>query len=195
MNDEQNGGWHMRVVVIRHGERDDTPCYERGFIGQGLELAPLTENGVKQAECAATNDLIRGAQIIVSSPYTRCMQTAAIISRIRNIPMTVEVDLHEWIPDLTFQNRAGEGKLYGNDFTINKGKYPDGETRKWESIGMMENRLIRVLEKYIHYDKIILVTHGMLMHQIKPYGHIPNCFVDEFTYDENFKCAGFHELL
>ena len=38
----------MEVIVMRHGERDYEPCHERGFIGQGLELAPLTENGEKQ---------------------------------------------------------------------------------------------------------------------------------------------------
>lgn len=120
------------------------------------------------------------------------MQTSAIISRIRNIPLTVEIDLHEWIPDLTFQNKKGEGIMYGDDFSVNKGTYPQGETRKWESIEMMENRLISVLNKYIHFNKIIIVTHGMLMHQIKPYGHIPYCFVDEFIYDNNYKCAGYH---
>ena len=77
----------MEVIVMRHGERNDQPCYDRGFIGQGLELAPLTDNGVKQAEEAAKNPLIEGCSIIVSSPYTRCMQTAAIVSRIRNIPL------------------------------------------------------------------------------------------------------------
>ena len=35
---------------MRHGERDYQPCHERGFIGQSLELAPLTENGEEQAE-------------------------------------------------------------------------------------------------------------------------------------------------
>lgn len=178
---------------MRHGERNDQPCYERGFIGQGLELAPLTETGVKQAEEAAKNPLIDQCQIILSSPYTRCMQTAAIVSRIRNLPLLVEIDLHEWIPDRTFQNKKGDTKLYGEDFTRNQGKYRDGETRKWESIEMMENRLLRVLDKYKNYDKILLVTHGMFMHQMKPYEHIPYCFVDTFTYDEHFKCAGFHK--
>lgn len=182
----------MKVIVIRHGERDYEPCYARGFIGQGLELAPLTKNGVKQAEEAARNELITGSEIIVSSPYTRCMQTAAIISRIRNIPLTVEVDLHEWIPDLSFQNKKGEGKKLGEDFSKNKGKYPKGETRKWESIEMMEKRLFGVLSKYTNYRKILIVTHGMLMHQIKPYDHVPNCFVDKFDFDDNFKFAGFH---
>lgn len=40
----------MEVIVMRHGERNDQPCYDRGFIGQGLELAPLTDTGVKQAQ-------------------------------------------------------------------------------------------------------------------------------------------------
>lgn len=183
----------MEVVVMRHGERNDQPCYERGFIGQGLELAPLSENGVKQAEEAADNPLIDGCSVIISSPYTRCMQTAAIVSRIRNLPLKVEVDLHEWIPDLTFQNKKGEAQLYGSDFALNQGKYPEGETRKWESIDMMEKRLLSVLNKYKGQNKIMIVTHGMLMHQIKPYGHIPYCFVDSFIYDEHFRCAGFQK--
>lgn len=183
----------MEVIVMRHGERNDQPCYDRGFIGQGLELAPLTDNGVKQAEEAAKNPLIEGCSIIVSSPYTRYMQTAAIVSRIRNIPLKVEIDLHEWIPDLSFQNKTGEAQLYGNDFSLNQGRYPEGETPKWESIDMMEKRLLGVLNKYINYNKIMIVTHGMLMHQIKPYGHIPDCFVDSFIYDEHFVCAGFHK--
>lgn len=176
---------------MRHGERDYEPCHERGFIGQGLELAPLTDNGEKQAEDAAKNPLIDGCSIILSSPYTRCMQTAAIVSRIRNIPLKVEIDLLEWIPDLTFQNKAGEAKIYGKEFSEYQGKYPDGETCRWETVEMMEKRLTCVLNKYMDHDKILIVTHGMLMHQIKPYGHIPNCFVDSFIYDENFKCAGF----
>lgn len=183
----------MQVVVIRHGERDDQPCCDRGFIGLGLELAPLTPKGISQAEEAAGNGLIAGCELIVSSPYTRCMQTAAIISRLANIPLAVEIDLHEWIPDLTFRNQAGEGRLYGEDFKNHKGKYPVGETRNWESIEMMENRLRSVLDRYVCHSKIAIVTHGMLMHQIKPYDHIPNCFVDEFTYDINFKCPGYHE--
>jgi broad specificity phosphatase PhoE len=101
--------------------------------------------------------------------------------------------LHEWIPDLLFQNKPGDAKKYGEEFASNQGKYPEGETCRWESIDMMEKRLIGVLNKYMDYDKILVVTHGMLMHQIKPYGHIPNCYVDSFIYDENFTCAGFNK--
>lgn len=44
----------------------------------------------------------------VSSPYTRALQTAAIISQKTNIDITVEMDLHEWMPDLTFQYHVFE---------------------------------------------------------------------------------------
>lgn len=184
----------MKVIVIRHGERNYEPCYERGFIGMGLEMAPLTEIGEKQAEEAAHNELIRGTEIILSSPYTRCMQTSAIISRICNIPLKVEIDLHEWVPDLTYQNKKGDGKELGREFAECKGEWPKGETRKWETVSMMEKRLVSVLSKYCNFNKIIIVTHGMFMHQIKQYSHIPYCFVDEFDYNDSFKCAGFKSM-
>ena len=183
----------MKVVVIRHGERDYAPCYERNFIGQGLELAPLTERGCQQAEQAAHDPRLIGAQLIVSSPYTRCMQTAAIISRLTNIPLTVEVDLHEWLPDLKFRNKPGEGRKLGADFMACKGRWPKGRRRRWETIDMMAARLIKTLKKYLSCDKIIVVTHAMLMHQIKAFGHIPNCHVDEFEFDEDFKSPGWIE--
>ena len=180
----------MKIIAVRHGERDYAPCYERGFIGLGLELAPLTELGSNLAKEAANDPRLSGSQIIVSSPYTRCMQTAAIISRIINVPLTVEVDLHEWLPDINFLNKPGEGKELGADFNNCKGRWPEGETRRWETIDMMSERLIKTLEKYLNYNKIIIVIHGMLMHQLKPYGHIPNCFVDEIDFYENFKSPG-----
>lgn len=37
--------------------------------------------------------------MILSSPYTRALQTAAILSRELNIDLQVEFDLREWQPD------------------------------------------------------------------------------------------------
>ncbi|MDY3908897.1 MAG: phosphoglycerate mutase family protein, partial [Eubacterium sp.] len=44
-------------------------------------MAPLTELGIKQAEEVSLSPLLEGCQVIVSSPYTRALQTAAIISK------------------------------------------------------------------------------------------------------------------
>ncbi len=98
----------MKIIFIRHGEPDKTEVDKRGFIGQGRDMAHLTELGVKQAEMVSLNPLLKGGQVIVSSPYTRALQTAAIISKNTGLDIKVEVDIHEFIPDKTFQLKGEE---------------------------------------------------------------------------------------
>mgnify|MGYP001625292290 CR=1 FL=1 len=80
----------MEMVLIRHGEPDTAACDSRNFAGQGYELAPLTQKGVAQAKEAAHSPLLQGAQMILSSPYTRALQTAAEISRVTGLEIRVE---------------------------------------------------------------------------------------------------------
>lgn len=83
----------MEMILIRHGEPDYSPCEKRGFIGQGHDLAPLTPEGVSQARAVAESPLLEGAQLLLSSPYTRAMQTASEISRVTGLAIQVELDL------------------------------------------------------------------------------------------------------
>lgn len=153
-----------QFYLVRHGQPDYTGCDERGFIGHGRDLAPLTKEGVAQATAAATDPRLKDADIIVSSPYTRALQTAAIISRKTNIELTVEMDLHEWMPDLTFQYRTVEECLeLSHDFTDHKGIYPNGETRRWEDLNTLRSRVKKVADKYAGYNKVIMVCHGMVI--------------------------------
>lgn len=85
----------MKIVFIRHGEPDKKEVDKRGFIGQGRDMAPLTELGIKQAEEVSLSPLLEGCQVIVSSPYTRALQTAAIISKNTGLNIKVEVDILE----------------------------------------------------------------------------------------------------
>lgn len=78
----------MRIVLIRHGEPDKSYVDEKGFIGQGRDLAPLSDLGIEQAKEASNHSLLQGGQIILSSPYTRALQTASIISK------TIGLDLN-----------------------------------------------------------------------------------------------------
>ena len=61
-----------------------------------------------QAEKVALNSILSKSEIIVSSPYPRALQTAAIISRETGIKLNVEMDLREWEPDKTFQFKSSE---------------------------------------------------------------------------------------
>ena len=67
--------------LIRHGEPIYDNMLEKGFWGFGRDFAPLSEKGIEQAEITAKDIRLKSAEIIVSSPYTRAMQTAQIISR------------------------------------------------------------------------------------------------------------------
>jgi len=84
------GALLARLRLLASGSRGLATCSGTTVASQG-RLAVC-----EQAEAAARSGLLDGAQLIVSSPYTRCMQTAAIISRLRNLPLTVDIDLHEF---------------------------------------------------------------------------------------------------
>lgn len=70
-----------KLILIRHGGPDYNFVTERGFKGHGRDLAQLTLEGIQQAKTVAMDKRLQGAQLIISSPYTRALQTAAIISK------------------------------------------------------------------------------------------------------------------
>jgi len=72
----------QKIVFMRHSEPDYSFVEEKKYIGHGVDLAQLTENGIRIAENASLDSRLNNADIIVSSPYTRALQTAAIISNI-----------------------------------------------------------------------------------------------------------------
>ena len=118
----------MEIVFIRHGEPDKNIIDSRGFVGMGRDMAPLTEKGIRQAEEVALNSNLENAQVILSSPYTRALQTAAIISRRTGLEIKVEVDLHEFIPDKTFLVRGEiENADLHKDFIKCHGEYQNGK--------------------------------------------------------------------
>lgn len=175
----------MKIILIRHGEPDYEPCNKRKFIGQGRDLAPLTERGKLQAEQVANNSILKNAELIIVSPYTRALQTAAIISRKTGIQIEVEVDLHEWIPDKTFQYQTSIESMnaYG-EFLKTNGVCPLGEKRKWETIDEMEKRIYPVLNKYCaaEYHKIMVVAHGEVIRRLIDQKHIRYCMPYEIDY-------------
>lgn len=125
--------------LIRHGKPDYSEMMEKGFFGYGRDFAPLSEEGIKQAEATSMDERLKSANIIVPSPYTRALQTAQIISKNTGIDVVVELDLHEWIPDLTNQYKEFEESIrLSEDFVQCKGVYPPGENKRWETLEDMQ---------------------------------------------------------
>ena len=170
--------------LIRHGEPTYDNLMEHGFYGFGRDLAPLTEDGKKQAERTAKDARLKNAALIVSSPYTRALQTAQIISRETGLRVEVELDLHEWVPD--WENRyttSEESFAMARGFTKYKGEYPQSETFRWETVSHMRERMRRVADKYAGYDKVIFVGHGMAFRSLAHIKTMRPAEIVEFNYE------------
>ena len=183
-----------KLILIRHGEPDYSLVTARNFKGHGLDLAQLTPRGIEQATAASKDKRLEGASIIVSSPYTRALQTAAIISKERSLDISIEVDIHEWVPDLTFNNIYDEEvNTSSEECTSCKGEYTDDNTKKWERISVVASRVFKGLEKYLNYEKIIVLTHGIVMTQFKYLQTISYCGIIEVDFCKKFKWCGWVE--
>jgi phosphohistidine phosphatase len=69
----------MRLLIVRHADAGDSEEWERS--GKPDSERPLSEKGRKQFKRAATRiaELVPAVQLVVSSPYTRALQTAELL--------------------------------------------------------------------------------------------------------------------
>lgn len=152
-----------QFLLIRHGEPDYTEIDKRKYKGFGNDLAPLTEKGIEQVIEAAKDPILSGAELIISSPYTRTMHTASILARELNLDFKVELDLMEWIPDKTYSyDDYAQVVKWREIFDSNDGKHVS-DTDNWEEKNEIATRVQKVLEKYTNYSKVIVVTHGIVI--------------------------------
>jgi broad specificity phosphatase PhoE len=150
--------------LVRHGEPDWSLKEERNLKGAMRDYVPLTAQGVIQAEQVLdTNSHLVNCEVIISSPYTRSLQTAAIINRSIGKPLHVEFDLHEWTPDNWQAATVHEIEELWRDYMEHGGYYPSGEIKLWESRESLLNRTSQVLKKYVKHSKVMVVCHGMVI--------------------------------
>lgn len=106
-------GTPTTLVLLRHGETALTP--EKRFSGSGGTDPELSEKGRWQARCAAEAFAARGTiQVIVSSPLSRCRQTAAAVAARLGLDVHIEEGLRE----------ADFGAWEGLTFAEAKDRYP-----------------------------------------------------------------------
>lgn len=170
----------MKVLFVRHGEARYDEVKERGYPNQGYDLGKLSDLGIYQAETVSLDKRFIDAELIISSPYTRALQTAAIISRQTQIPLLVENDLHEWMPDVDFTNSPLVGEAY-DDYMKHEGKDIANKIINWETYEQLKKRTYNALKPYINaYKKVIVVCHGIVMTTFTHFhDNIENCGVRE----------------
>ncbi|MEG0562608.1 histidine phosphatase family protein [Anaerorhabdus sp.] len=166
---------------VRHGETDYENRNTLIYQGFGANLAPLTNEGIEQIKATSKDKRLKDSCIILSSPYTRALQTAAILSKELGVDIIVETNLHEWLANknYTYEEDSIADNCY-QEYTENKGVYPNGCERNWEDKDIMKARVIEVLERYKHYSKVIIAAHGMMIHATTGKKGIKNGEIVEF---------------
>lgn len=103
----------------------------------------------------------------MSSPVTRALQTAAVISARLNMPLSVEFDLREWVPDLNYTWTGPPSNELIEEFWLSGDERPDGEQRPWEQLSSVRRRVRRVLDRMALGVEIqIVVTHQVVIQAI-----------------------------
>ncbi len=166
--------------LIRHGETDYSERNTKIFQGFGVHLAGLSKRGIMQIEQIARDPRLSGADIILSSPYTRALQTAAILSKELGASITIESDLHEWLAnqDYVYVDDETAGQAY-REYCRSGGTH-SSKTQVWEETPSVRKRVIRVLEKYVPYKKVIVACHGMAIQAVMGAGHPDYGEIQEF---------------
>ena len=185
----------MEFVLIRHGDPDYSACVRGGINGQGFGLVPLSEKGLQQARQVAAHPALAGAQLVLSSPYTRALQTAAEIVRATGLPLAVEPDLHELMADRSgAPHTREEMKQLHQEFLACRGCWPEGGERPWETVEQLTDRVTSVLSRYLSYDKVIVVTHGGVIRRFVKDQCIGYCMPYVVPMEGKVECRGWIDV-
>ena len=159
------------IYLLRHGQADYEPVHERQWPGSMADLAPLSPAGYEQAMAAANRLAEVGASALVSSPFTRTMQTASMVSCRLALPIQVEFGLHEWIPDDSFRwHTLAEVRGFLADFESCGGEWPPGQRRPWEPLSSVRARATAALGNAVRRMRddgtLIAVCHEMVIRSL-----------------------------
>lgn len=170
--------------LIRHGETDYSERNEKIYQGFGVNLSPLSIKGIEKIQNTAKDRRLCGADIILSSPYTRAVQTAAILSKELRADIMIETNLHEWMANKNYIYEEDEkAEQNYHEFVENHGVYPTGGDFDWEDMLTIRKRVVPVLEKYKHYQKVVVACHGILVQSLCKGYHPKNGEIVEFEYE------------
>lgn len=172
----------MKILFVRHSEPDYSQLDLAGetYAGFGRDLAPLTEKGRSLATEIASNPIFTQAEVVLTSSVTRALETAFYIACEQKKPLLVEPFFHEWRPDMTGQNSQAADALYSHRlFLENKGALADNSPVRYETATEVKDRFLQALEKYRCYEKVVIVTHGMVIKQFIQLEEIAYCQVIE----------------
>lgn len=166
-----------KIIFLRHAKADYSLSDKRKHNSVEKNFSPLREESIYIVETISKDYKLKSSDIMISSPYTRALQTAAIINQELKLPLKIEFDLHEWKSDLKDSFISLEEHLKRKEEYLKyNGIYPEGRKQLWETKESLRNRAYSAIKKYFNFKKIIVVSHGMVINSIT------NIDVDDIPY-------------
>ncbi|MDR7329818.1 Glucosyl-3-phosphoglycerate phosphatase [Corynebacterium guangdongense] len=147
-----------RLILLRHGQTEMSAA----GVYAGLRDVPLTDLGRRQAEAAAEVLVGRGIDVVVSSPLSRCTQTADAVAT--RLGLTVEIinDLRECdfgdYEGKTFDEADAMDPAYHQAWVTDSAlAAPNGESN--EDVNKRVRAVRRQLEKRYPGKTVLVVSH------------------------------------
>ena len=158
----------MTVLLMRHGEPDWGQVKDPRWRGAANDWAPLTPQGQVQAEQAAARLAGQHPTLVLSSPMTRALQTTAIVASRLALPLAVELDLREWLPDVTYQWTSGEDVATAYTDMLHRGGTRENHgSARWEPLDQVRDRALGVLHRHTQPGAtVVAVCHEVLIHAV-----------------------------
>lgn len=158
----------MTIYLMRHGEPTYRDTANLHLPGMGAELGQLTAEGRAQAELAAQDPRIADVDLILSSPYPRALQTAAIVSRRIDRPIDIAVGIFEWLPRVDFSAASHAEIVDGwKEYKANGGVHtPNDQYPNWETHAQLRARCLAAVKPFLMREdigKLLIVCHGGVM--------------------------------
>ncbi|OOE73343.1 histidine phosphatase family protein [Salinivibrio sp. PR6] len=160
----------MKVVFVRHGKTDYSLADARQMSQLEKDYAPLQRACIPAIQSLADHPSLQHADIILSSPYTRALQTAEILNRQLQKELFVEHDLREWQADikgsyipLSERDRRWieYRELFANGNEVTNAGY--------ESATALYRRVTSVLDTYQDYNTIAVIAHFNVIESLVGY--------------------------
>jgi len=83
------------MILVRHGQSEFNVVYGKTRVDPGIRDPKLTELGHRQAQAAAESLRNLDFRRVLTSPYTRALQTATIIGEALGLELTVDPHIGE----------------------------------------------------------------------------------------------------
>jgi broad specificity phosphatase PhoE len=151
-----------RFILVRHGQTE----WNRDERFRGRVDLPLNETGVRQAEAAGSSLKGRPVSAVYSSPLRRALETATIIAKEFNLPVSpldglIDIDFGNWQGLSAEEAAEQDGRLYEMWLqSPHEVRFPGGE-----GLDEVRERVLNAVDAVAaqHRDETVLLVSHMVV--------------------------------